>query len=84
MMLVGRRKQQMADSGGSEKDAVADYFNTQGFERWKKIYGTTEDVNKVNYAVHSCNGRQWVWDGMATMVTILQSYNGNAMVVTFP
>ena len=37
----------MADSGGSEKDAVANYFNTQGFERWNKIYGTTDDVNKV-------------------------------------
>jgi hypothetical protein len=43
----------MADSGGSEKDAVADYFNTQGFERWNKIYGTTEDVNKVKCAAHS-------------------------------
>ena len=45
--LQCRRKQQMADSGGSEKDAVANYFNTQGFERWNKIYGTTDDVNKV-------------------------------------
>jgi magnesium-protoporphyrin O-methyltransferase len=26
---------------------VADYFNSTGFERWNKIYGETDDVNKV-------------------------------------
>lgn len=26
---------------------VKNYFNTSGYERWKKIYGETDDVNKV-------------------------------------
>lgn len=26
---------------------VKDYFNKSGFERWKKIYGETDDVNRV-------------------------------------
>jgi hypothetical protein len=26
---------------------VKTYFNTDGFNRWKKIYGETDDVNKV-------------------------------------
>ncbi|KAF5829388.1 magnesium-protoporphyrin IX methyltransferase C-terminus-domain-containing protein [Dunaliella salina] len=26
---------------------VKNYFNTQGYERWRKIYGQTDDVNKV-------------------------------------
>lgn len=26
---------------------VKNYFNTSGYERWRKIYGETDDVNKV-------------------------------------
>lgn len=26
---------------------VKTYFNTDGFNRWKKIYGETDEVNKV-------------------------------------
>lgn len=26
---------------------VKTYFNTDGFSRWQKIYGETDDVNKV-------------------------------------
>ena len=26
---------------------VRNYFNTTGFDRWRKIYGETDDVNKV-------------------------------------
>lgn len=42
-----RRELQMIQTGGSEKDSVRDYFNGDGFKRWNKIYGNTEDVNKV-------------------------------------
>ncbi|KXZ43318.1 hypothetical protein GPECTOR_94g640 [Gonium pectorale] len=42
-----RRSQQMAQTGGDEKEAVKTYFNTAGFERWQKIYGETSEVNKV-------------------------------------
>ena len=44
-----RRTAQTATAGGNEKDAVKQYFNTAGFERWNKIYGETDDVNKVSY-----------------------------------
>lgn len=26
---------------------VREYFNNSGFQRWKKIYGETDDVNRV-------------------------------------
>lgn len=26
---------------------VREYFNNNGFERWKKIYGETDEVNRV-------------------------------------
>lgn len=42
-----RRTAQTATAGGNEKDAVKSYFDNQGFERWNRIYGTTDDVNKV-------------------------------------
>lgn len=29
------------------QEAVRKYFNTAGFERWNKIYGETDEVNKV-------------------------------------
>ena len=30
-----------------DKAVVKDYFNQQGFDRWRRIYGETDDVNKV-------------------------------------
>ncbi len=32
---------------------VKNYFNTTGFERWNKIYGETEDVNKVQLDIRT-------------------------------
>ena len=37
----------MAETGGDEAASVKNYFDTTGFERWNKIYGETDDVNKV-------------------------------------
>lgn len=34
-------------SGSQDKTEVRDYFNSTGFDRWRRIYGTTDDVNKV-------------------------------------
>ena len=31
----------------NDKAIVKDYFNATGFDRWRRIYGKTEDVNKV-------------------------------------
>jgi magnesium-protoporphyrin O-methyltransferase len=42
-----RRQKQAAATGGDEKAVVRNYFNTQGFERWNRIYGETDDVNSV-------------------------------------
>eukprot|EP00775_Hariotina_reticulata_P011668 gene11668-11811_t len=42
-----RRAEQMASHDGDELEAVKTYFNTDGFNRWQKIYGETDDVNKV-------------------------------------
>ena len=30
------------EAGGDEMESVKNYFNTAGFERWNKIYGTTQ------------------------------------------
>ncbi|XP_030529181.1 magnesium protoporphyrin IX methyltransferase, chloroplastic-like [Rhodamnia argentea] len=42
-----RRQLQAEDVGGGDKEVVREYFNNSGFQRWKKIYGETDDVNKV-------------------------------------
>ena len=31
----------------NDKSIVKDYFNATGFDRWRRIYGDTDDVNKV-------------------------------------
>ncbi|QDZ24004.1 magnesium protoporphyrin IX methyltransferase [Chloropicon primus] len=43
------RRQQMADeAGGDELRSVGDYFEGEGFQRWRRIYDDeSEDVNKV-------------------------------------
>lgn len=42
-----RRSAQMEQTGGDELEAVKNYFNTAGYDRWRKIYGETDEVNKV-------------------------------------
>eukprot|EP00899_Mesostigma_viride_P000521 jgi/Mesvir1/1046/Mv26591-RA.1 len=42
-----RRKEMTEGAGGDEMKSVESYFNGDGFQRWKKIYGDTDDVNKV-------------------------------------
>ncbi|MEW5298534.1 MAG: hypothetical protein WDW36_001647 [Sanguina aurantia] len=48
-----RRSAQMETTGGDEKEAVKTYFNTSGYERWKKIYGETDEVNKVQMDIRT-------------------------------
>ncbi|KAE8672277.1 Magnesium protoporphyrin IX methyltransferase [Hibiscus syriacus] len=42
-----RCRLQAKEVGGGDKEVVRNYFNNFGFQRWKKIYGETDDVNKV-------------------------------------
>ncbi|CAL1358466.1 unnamed protein product [Linum trigynum] len=42
-----RRKLQAVEVGGGDKEVVREYFNNSGFQRWRKIYGETDDVNRV-------------------------------------
>ncbi|XP_058731915.1 magnesium protoporphyrin IX methyltransferase, chloroplastic [Vicia villosa] len=42
-----RRREQAEEVGGDDKEVVKEYFNNNGFQRWKKIYGDTDDVNRV-------------------------------------
>ncbi|XP_021673367.2 magnesium protoporphyrin IX methyltransferase, chloroplastic [Hevea brasiliensis] len=42
-----RRRLQAEEVGGGDKEVVKEYFNNSGFQRWKKIYGETDDVNRV-------------------------------------
>ncbi|KAJ7945625.1 magnesium-protoporphyrin IX methyltransferase [Quillaja saponaria] len=42
-----RRRLQAEEVGGEDKEVVREYFNNSGFQRWKKIYGETDDVNRV-------------------------------------
>ncbi|KAL7161945.1 hypothetical protein ACSBR2_042426 [Camellia fascicularis] len=42
-----RRQIQAEEVGGGDKEVVREYFNNTGFQRWKKIYGEAEDVNRV-------------------------------------
>lgn len=44
-----RRQLQVEEigTGGGDKEVVREYFNKSGFQRWRKIYGDTDDVNRV-------------------------------------
>ncbi|AFY75342.1 Mg-protoporphyrin IX methyltransferase [Synechococcus sp. PCC 7502] len=39
-------------TGTNDKDTVRNYFNSVGFDRWRRIYGT-DDVNKVQYDIRT-------------------------------
>eukprot|EP00468_Gymnochlora_sp_CCMP2014_P001670 CAMPEP_0167742036 /NCGR_PEP_ID=MMETSP0110_2-20121227/1194_1 /TAXON_ID=629695 /ORGANISM="Gymnochlora sp., Strain CCMP2014" /LENGTH=266 /DNA_ID=CAMNT_0007626165 /DNA_START=246 /DNA_END=1046 /DNA_ORIENTATION=+ len=42
-----RRTEMTQAAGGDEMASVKNYFNGEGFQRWRKIYGETDEVNKV-------------------------------------
>ncbi len=48
---------QTASAGGDEMESVKSYFNGTGFERWNKIYGETDEVNKVRFS--TSRARAW-------------------------
>mmetsp|Transcript_83118 Transcript_83118/g.201450 ORF Transcript_83118/g.201450 Transcript_83118/m.201450 type:complete len:331 (+) Transcript_83118:27-1019(+) len=55
-----RRESMMSETGGDEAESVRNYFNTVGADRWKKIYGETDEVNKVQLDIR--NGHQQTVD----------------------
>ncbi|MBE9047916.1 magnesium protoporphyrin IX methyltransferase [Pleurocapsales cyanobacterium LEGE 10410] len=55
----------------NDKAIVKDYFNQKGFDRWRKIYGVTDDVNKVQKKIRQ--GHQQTID---TVINWLQD-DGN-------
>lgn len=62
-----RRENMTSESGGDEAASVANYFNTTGFDRWKKIYGETDDVNKVQMDIRE--GHQQTVDKVLNWMT---------------
>lgn len=50
-----------------DKAIVKEYFNAIGFERWRKIYGNTEDVNKVQLDIRK--GHQQTVDTVISWLT---------------
>ena len=60
----------------NDKAIVKDYFNQQGFDRWRRIYGETDDVNKVQKKIRQ--GHQQTID---TVVGWLQD-DGNLADLT--
>ena len=42
-------------------EAVRNYFNTEGFGRWQKIYGDKDDVSKVRPSCGSGQSLQSHW-----------------------
>ncbi|KAL3731219.1 hypothetical protein ACJRO7_028141 [Eucalyptus globulus] len=50
-----RRRQVQAGGGGRwGKEVVREYFNNSGFQRWKKIYGETDDVKHLILLENVC------------------------------
>lgn len=60
----------------NDKAIVKDYFNQKGFDRWRRIYGVTDDVNKVQKKIRQ--GHQQTID---TVVNWLK-HDGNLADLT--
>ena len=60
----------------NDKAIVKDYFNQKGFDRWRRIYGETDDVNKVQKKIRQ--GHQQTID---TVVSWLKD-DGNLADIT--
>ena len=51
----------------NDKEIVKNYFNQKGFDRWRKIYGQTDDVNKVQQKIRQ--GHQQTIDTVVEWLT---------------
>lgn len=40
-----------------DKEEVTEYFNTNGFERWNKIYSDSDEVNDVQKDIRTGHGQ---------------------------
>ena len=49
----GRAFAPLASMGVDDKTEVREYFNTEGFNRWNKIYSESDDVNSVQLDIRS-------------------------------
>jgi len=56
----------MPTSNNLEKNEVKDYFNGTGFDRWKRIYSQSDDVNTVQKNIRI--GHQKTVDDVITLV----------------
>ncbi len=71
-----RREDMMSETGGDEAASVKNYFDTVGFERWNKIYGETDEVNKVQLDIREGHQQtvdkvlDWVKDEDLAGVTV--------------
>ncbi len=45
--MTATNSQPSLPNSTDDKTVVRDYFNATGFDRWRRIYGTTDEVNKV-------------------------------------
>ncbi|VFQ67785.1 unnamed protein product [Cuscuta campestris] len=52
-----RRQMQREEVGGGDKEVVKEYFNKDGFQRWNRIYGVSEDVNRVQLDIRLGHSR---------------------------
>jgi magnesium-protoporphyrin O-methyltransferase len=63
-----RRKKMASEAGGNELKSVGDYFEGEGFQRWRRIYDEeSDDVNKVQKDIR---------DGHAMTIDIALSWLG--------
>ncbi|PIA32802.1 hypothetical protein AQUCO_04300020v1 [Aquilegia coerulea] len=69
-----RRQLQAEEVGGGDKEVVREYFNGNGFDRWKKIYGETDDVNKVQLDIRI--GHSKTVDNVMKLLTEEKSLEG--------
>ena len=56
----------MASDKVIEKSEVRDYFNGTGFDRWKKIYSKSEEINTVQKNIRK--GHQKTVDDVVSIV----------------
>jgi len=47
----------VCSSAVDDKTEVREYFNTEGFNRWNKIYSESDDVNKVQLDIRDGHGQ---------------------------
>uniref|UniRef100_A0A6N2NIE5 Magnesium-protoporphyrin IX methyltransferase C-terminal domain-containing protein n=1 Tax=Salix viminalis TaxID=40686 RepID=A0A6N2NIE5_SALVM len=80
--ITHRPRTSAAPPGGGDKEVVREYSNNSGFQRWRKIYEGTDDVNREHMDISHGHSKPYLVSNFVQAKEQLQAGSENVVPVT--